>query len=391
MSVHSLTVVGGGNGAHVLAAVAGSRGFEVRLWAPIPEEAAALKKGVAQNGYVEAVSGENSFKAVPAIISAEPAEVIPGSGIIIFVLPAFAHKELLLQAVQYLDKGCILGAIPSRSGFEFMAKSILNDTVTIFGVQTLPWACRIKSYGRQVEILGTKNKVTASSSPASEAIKICVLLQELLGIEVIPAPNMLALTLGNVGQIIHPGIMYGLFYRWKGNPFSETEIPLFYQGVTEEIGLILTDISREIMDVKEAIEKEGISLEGVVSLNEWLLSSYENSIADTSTLKGCFNTNTSYRGLKAPVKKIGEDGYMPDFSSRYLTEDIPHGLVVTRALAQLTGIHTPVIDEVLGVTSGWMRKEYLVNGYLQGKDVPLTPIPQNYGINDIQGLIRAIV
>jgi hypothetical protein len=81
---------------------------------------------------------------------------------------------------------------------------------------------------------------------------------------------------------------------------------------------------------------------------------------------------------------------VPDFHNRYLTEDVPCGLVVTRAIAQLTATPTPVIDEVLTVTSEWMGKEYLVNRTLAGKDLGETPIPQNYGIRDLDALINRV-
>ena len=40
-----------------------------------------------------------------------------------------------------------------------------------------------------------------------------------------------------------------------------------------------------------------------------------------------FHTNSAYAGLKHPMK-IGEDGlFYPDFNHRYLTEDVPYGIV----------------------------------------------------------------
>ena len=39
-------------------------------------------------------------------------------------------------------------------------------------------------------------------------------------------------------------------------------------------------------------------------------------------------------------------GYVPDFRSRYFTEDFPYGLVIIRRLAMEKGIPVPVIDKV---------------------------------------------
>ena len=47
------------------------------------------------------------------------------------------------------------------------------------------------------------------------------------------------------------------------------------------------------------------------------------------------------------MKKTDSGQYVPDFSHRYLTEDVPMGLVVLRGVATIVGVNTPTMDEVL--------------------------------------------
>jgi hypothetical protein len=42
-----------------------------------------------------------------------------------------------------------------------------------------------------------------------------------------------------------------------------------------------------------------------------------------------------------------DGGYMPDFTSRYFTEDFPYGLQLIKDLALEHNLSTPVIDKVL--------------------------------------------
>jgi hypothetical protein len=71
--------------------------------------------------------------------------------------------------------------------------------------------------------------------------------------------------------------------------------------------------------------------------------------------------------------------------ARYLVEDVPYGLVVTRGIAELAGVKTPVIDQVitwsqermgLGVferwKAGWKRPDLS------------TRAPQRYGIDRLE-------
>jgi hypothetical protein len=88
------------------------------------------------------------------------------------------------------------------------------------------------------------------------------------------------------------------------------------------------------------------------------------------------------------MRENGPDEFMPDFSYRYLTEDVPFGLAVSKSIAQMTEVETPCIDRVLLWAQEKFEKEYVVNGRLGGTDAWRLPIPQNYGINSLSELIN---
>jgi hypothetical protein len=78
---------------------------------------------------------------------------------------------------------------------------------------------------------------------------------------------------------------------------------------------------------------------------------------------------------------------MPDFQYRYLSEDVPFGLVVTRAIAELADVQTPAIDEVIIWAQSALEKVYLVGDKVRGPDVADLPIPQNQGVSELADLI----
>ena len=65
--------------------------------------------------------------------------------------------------------------------------------------------------------------------------------------------------------------------------------------------------------------------------------------------------------------------FIPNFQYRYLTEDVPYGLVVTRALGELINVKTPTIDEVISWAQHVMDKVYLIDGRLCGTDIIGSP------------------
>lgn len=382
----------------VVPMAAANTGCRVKVFTPFSREVSMLKAGIGQAGGLSLKGVQVSGKYKPCLVTDDPVEAAADADMVLLVLPAFAHGEVLAALAPHLPDGVLVGAMPARSGFKYQACRIMDEYgppgYTIFGLQTLPWACRIAGYGAEVEILGVKKTVGVSAIPRSATASLAAQLTEMLGSNIFPLANMLVLSLANVGQIIHPGIMYGLFRGFDGKAFSEEKIPLFYNGVDDSIAAVLQGLSKEIQllagELQEKLGSE-IDLSGVPTLRQWLVESYAEQIEDASSLARAFSTNRAYRGLKAPVKKLADGGYVPDFQSRYLVEDVPAGLLVTCALARLAGVSTPEIDRVVSAASAWVGKEYLIDGRVDGRDIQETRIPQNYGINDLAALKKMVL
>ena len=59
------------------------------------------------------------------------------------------------------------------------------------------------------------------------------------------------------------------------------------------------------------------------------------------------------------------------------------GLVVTRGIAELAGVATPHMDDVILWCQEMIGKEYIKDGKLVGKDIHETRAPQHYGFTDL--------
>ena len=130
-----ITICGGGNGAQTLPPIAARNlGCAVDIYAPLDDEAGRLRAGIAAHGGLEA-NGAVQAKARPHRISADPAEVIPGSEVVVLVLPAFAYEAPLRQIAPYLERGAWVGAIPARGGFDYCAAHRRDDLSQVQGGQ----------------------------------------------------------------------------------------------------------------------------------------------------------------------------------------------------------------------------------------------------------------
>jgi hypothetical protein len=120
---------------------------------------------------------------------------------------------------------------------------------------------------------------------------------------------------------------------------------------------------------------------------DWDIGCYGNDIADKTNLMTALRTNSGYKGIAHPMTQTADGKYVPDFNHRFLSEDIPFGLVVIRGVAELAGVPTPCMDAVLSWCQDRLGKEYLVGESLTGKDLMTTRCPQRYGFTTVEEVL----
>jgi hypothetical protein len=183
--------------------------------------------------------------------------------------------------------------------------------------------------------------------------------------------------------------MHGAFGSWQGEEYESENIPLLYAEASDETGRLVEHLSDDAIAVARAIEIEsrgGLDLGGVVSVHDWLRSAYAHVTADITTVARCFRTGP-IQARKAPMIEVAPGRFVPDFSYRYLSEDVPYGLVITRAIGEIARVPTPAIDEVILWAQSAMQKVYLRDGKIGGPDARDLPIPQNYGVFTLPDLL----
>lgn len=393
-----VTICGAGNAAQTLIALLGAeRTANVTVYAPLADEAERLRQATQPDGVCALFPNGSRLRGGAATITADAQEAGVGVDLVLLALPAFAHEAVLRALAPHLPTNAWIAALPARGGFDLLVQEVLGaqrrpamaTSHVICGLQTLPWACRIRKWGVVVDVLGVKRAVDIAVWPAAYAEEVAFRLSALIRAPLSPIDNFLALTLANTGQIIHPGIMYGLFHRWNGALFSAKEIPLFYGGVDGETAEVLATMSAEVLTVRDAVAQEAphLNLSSVVDVQTWLLDAYAEQIEDKRSLQASFTSNRAYAGLTAPMTQVSNDAFAPAFTSRYLTEDVPYSLLVTRGIAALAGVETPMIDRVICWAQEVINRQYLTDGRVAGRDIAASHAPQRFGIDTLAQLV----
>nr|KAG5711700.1 hypothetical protein BaRGS_023464 [Batillaria attramentaria] len=337
----------------------------------------------------------DEVKGKPSLVTKDPAQAIPGADVIIFCVPAFAHQQYFTAIAPHVQPDTAIIGLPGQPGFEFQCFDILKDKAkrcAILNFETLPWACRITEFGKKVEVLGTKISLTGSKITGQSQLKFDPFqtLESLLKGQpkLKQANNYIEICL--MAYIVHPPIIYARWKDWDGKPVSEK--PLFYQGLDDFGGECLKKVSDENVKIARVVEQKKPELKqsNVLDLLDWYKQDYAETISDFSSIKTAMRTNTAYNGLVHPMKDAGDGKWVPDFHNRYLSEDIPFSLVITKGLAELAAVPTPEIDKVLAWCQEKLGKEYIVGSELKGKDLKESRAPQAYGFKSLDDLVNLL-
>lgn len=270
LPTHSSTMVkalicGGGNGAHVMAGIAAAQpDTEARVITLFADEAERWTANMAAGGFsidVHSGSSVKTLTAKPSLVTKKPEEAMPGIQVILFAVPAFAHEQYLNALKPYVQPGTILVGIPGQAGFEFAVRGIWGDLAkkcTIMSFESLPWACRIKEFGKSAEVLGTKGTLLGAvqlGSPPPPADPTGM-VQSVLGEfpKLITSGHLLGITLMATNGYLHPSIMYGRWKDWDGKPLDDN--PLFYNGLDEPSAKVLSSASDEVVATAKAIMQQ---------------------------------------------------------------------------------------------------------------------------------------
>lgn len=321
-----ICICGGGNLGHVCAGFLANRGHQVSILTTKPERWSQTIGVVAPDG---------SFKGKLAQVSSRPEEVIPQAEIVLVCLPGFAIHDELTKIKPYLSKNSLVGTVVSSTGFFFEAFEVLPSDIALFGFQRVPFISRIIEYGQKAELKGYKESLHVAIEQTENKESVRVVLEQLFEKPVTLAGSFYEVSLSNSNPILHPSRLYTMWRDWQpGIVYPHN--PQFYAEWTLEASTLLIQMDDEFQSL---LKKLGLK-EGCIPP---ILDYYESTDADSLTQK--LRSIKAFQNISSPMKAV-EGGFIPDFSSRYFTEDFPFGMRFIVETAQKHNVSIPVIGKI---------------------------------------------
>ena len=325
-----ICLCGGGSLGHVIAGWLSAKGkAEVSILTGSPvrwnkEINVFLPESEVLTGHLTSVSGN-------------PEEVISDADVVLFCYPGFMIASELERIKPFLKQDAYVGSVFSSTGFFFEALRILSPSQPLWGFQRVPFICRVQEYGSSARLLGYKPcyHIAVENVPDELKRKFADMISEWFERPVHLLKNYYEASLTNSNPLLHTSRLYTMFGRENEGRVYPRMIN-FYEDWTVEAADVLIKMDREFFELLKVLPVT----EGYLPP---ILEYYESH--DAQSLADKLSSIAGFKGITSPMIQT-EEGWIPDFKSRYFTEDFPYGLKYIWQLARDHNIPTPVIDEV---------------------------------------------
>lgn len=336
-----IAVLGGGNGAHAMAADLTMKGYVVNL-CEMPEFKENIRIPLERQA-IDLIDpwGKRQTVALNRVTT-DFQEALKDVKYIMLTVPAIGSEQFFDAFMPCLEEGQTI--VKWSANFSALAfASILRSkdvhkNITLAESHTLPWGCRIVEPGT-VQIMVWAVKMLMAALPAENSDKVIRDVRKMY--PVVPAENVLATTLNNLNPIVHPvgTVMNAGWVDSAGKDFY------FYRdGNTLSVSRCIKKVYEEVGAVAEAI--------GVKMLEYPEEDFWKKSAIMSTYFRASFDKEGAVAKISGPSS----------VTSRYITEDLPFGLVPIKKLALGYKVPTPVIDAVISLSSEINQTDYMQEG-----------------------------
>jgi opine dehydrogenase len=331
-----VAVLGGGHGAHAMAADLSARGFAVAMY-----EMPRFRDDVRTLFETRAIRATGVLRGTfpLATVTSDIDEAIDGVRHILVVTPAFAHGEYaqLLRGRVAPDQVVVVypGAF---AGLLFRTVFGDGDYPVVAEINNLPYDARLTGPA-EVAIYG-HNKVNIAFLPADRGPDLIADLRTIHPFEKVYT-DVLEAGLSVVNPGVHSGpclLSVTAIENSAQRPFF-----LYEHGVTPASSRLNVCVDNERKAVGRRL---GYKL---------------RPVEDFSGLDEGYSWQDVYRSLHGNIALTPIAG-PHDIMSRYFTEDVPYGLVPWSIIGKAAGVETPVIDSIVNIYNVIHERDWWATG-----------------------------
>lgn len=337
-----VTIIGAGNGGTTVAADLKLKGHSIRLLKTSNtlhnEHYKYLKEN---NGKITLVENEKSHTVYLDMVTTNFEKAITGSDLIIIYIQTNYHEELIKKIIPFLESNQIVLLEPGYLSTAYFLKYDSEFKYTVVEAQSSPIDCRITRPGTvNVLFRNVRNPVAIYQNEQNNINLIQEQLND-LQYNFVYLQSIIEAAIHNPNLIVHTvgGIM-----STPRIEFTKGDYWMYREVFTPRVWNLVEQLDEEKMSVLEKI--------GARKLSYVDACKYRNSEDLELNSKDIFfdyALNNSPKGPESP-------------DSRFITEDVPEGLVLLESLGEMTETLTPTCSGLIDIANALLRKDFRKKG-----------------------------
>jgi opine dehydrogenase len=336
-------IIGAGLGGIALAANLGLRGHRLRLH---DRDEARLTR-IRERGGLDVEGLVQGFAAVE-LTTPDLAPAVDGADVIIVVTGSNHHAEVARDLAKLLQDGQTILLVQGGTGGSLIVRQELwrvgcRARVDVAEMDNFPYSLGWPEPTR-VHMTIVKRFLQIAALPTARVDAVVAPLRPAFP-HAVAAPSILATGLTNMNAVLHVVNMVGNVGRLEaGGP----RYRFYAEGYTPSLVALLQALDAERLAVARAF---GVD---VPAVHEWLLRTYD--------LGGDSLPEAFHRLTHQPTGPYQWTPTPRSLDHKYVTEDVPCGLVAMAALGSAAGVSTPVIDGLIALTSAMLGRDFRAEG-----------------------------
>jgi opine dehydrogenase len=351
-----VAIIGAGIGGCYLLAQLGLAGFKIRLHDIDPSKLSEIR----ERGGVAIEGAQGGFAAVE-LVTSDLAAAVDGAGIIIVVTGANAQAVVAQSLAPVLRNGQVILLIQGNTGGSLIARRVLDGAgcaadIEIAEMDNYPYSCwRLSS--TRIRPIVTKRWLQIATFPGNRIGAVFARLSPLFP-QAVAAPNIFYTGFTNANAMLHVANCVA-----NAGRIESGEIYRFYaDGVTPAVARLYEAINAERVAVAAAL---GAS---VPTLADWFDRVY--GVRERTPRATCHRLTYDSDG---PYQATGTP---KSLDHKFITEDVPTGLVPMSALGRAAAVPTPTMDALVEIVRSMTGTDFAAEGRtierlgLSGLDVP---------------------
>jgi opine dehydrogenase len=325
--ISTVTMIGAGSGGFGLMTNLGLAGYRVRLHDRDEQRLVAIR----ERGGVDVENGARPFVPVE-LVTSDLAASVEGADLLIFATGGNTHADVARAVAPLLRDGQIILLIQGNTGGSLIVQQELTRAgcraaIDLAEMDTYPYATARPAPAR-VRIVTRKRWLQIATFPGNCGGAVMERLSPLFP-EAVLAPNILYTGLTNMNAVLHVANCVSNVGRIE----SGGDFKFYAEGVTPAV----VNLYRALDDERLAIAARlGVT---TPSLQEWIGRAYdvrESSLPETFQ-RLTFDPQGAYQNTPSPTS----------LAHKYITEDVPTGLIPMRVLGAADGMATPTLDALI--------------------------------------------